>query len=350
MWKHKSLFRCILGIVAFSILTVVFFMLENHTDSLNLGSMIDALWYAVATFLGIGYADITQLTLCGKLVDICIILLGICFLGVIIGKITHAFTQQFEKRKLGYMGTKFEDHVIIIGWNSFSNDVAVQLLNADQKIAVLTDQKEDVEMIYQNFDHKNMFVYFTNLNNYEALNSLNIQKSKTVLINFGNDSDKLIAILNIKKLYENTQFVVLLDNADLKETFFSAGVTYVLSKDEIVSRMLASYIFEPAVADFTSDLITSAAHDESSDYDIQQYRVKNGNPYLQSKFGDMFYDLKKQYNIIAIGLNKTKKNGKKLIKIPKDDETIELNDEVLVIANGHTEIVMHELFNVCEGI
>ena len=178
---------------------------------------------------------------------------------------------------------------------------------------------------------------------------LNAEKANVIFINSGSDSDKLITILNIKKIYTDIEFVVILENSELKDTFVSAGVTYVLSKNEIASKLVASYIFEPAVADFTKDLITSTSNEQENEqeYDIQQYRITNQNPYLGAKYGTLFSELKSKYNIIAIGLNKGRTKG--LLKAPSDDERIEENDDVIVIANGANEKYMRDTFLVCEG-
>lgn len=338
-------------LVGFILLSVVFFFVENQCgNELQMSSVVDAFWCSIASFFAIGYGDIIILSFWGKILYIGFILLGICFLGVIIGKVAGLFMEQFEKRKLGYMGTSFKNHIIIIGWDSFAEDVVLQLVNADRKVAVMTDKKDDIDLIYQRFDRKKVFVGFSDLSNYNSLETLNAQDAKTIFLNNGNDSDKLISILNIRKICTKSEFVVLLDSRELKETFKSAGVRYVLSKNEVASRILASYIFEPAVADFTCDLITSAGHDDESDYDIQQYEVVKDNPFLGKSYGDLFKNLKEEHNIIAIGLNKQGKDGRGLLKVPNDFETIEVGDDVIVIANGDTEIIMQRIFKTNEGI
>ena len=244
------------------------------------------------------------------------------------------------------MGTDFKNHIIVIGWDAFSADVVRQIVKADNRAAVLVDSKDDIDKIYQNFKPKQVFACFSDIKNYESLKLLNIEKAKSVFINNGEDADKLIGILNIKRSYPDISIVVLLDNTELKDPFLSAGVTFVLSKNEIASKILANYIFEPAVADFTKDLITST--DDSSEYDLQQYKVGADNPFLDAKYGVMFGELKDNYNIVAIGLNKHDERG--LIKVPQNEEIIELGDDVIVIANGVTEKIIKKLFKVSEGV
>ena len=346
--KRKYALIVIIGIIFYTLLSVVFYNIEKQSTDLAFSTVFDAIWYSVAAFFAIGYGDISILSIWGRIIGITFILLGICFLGLIIGNITNIITKKLERRRLGHMGTNFENHIIILGWDSFSADVATQLVKADNKVAVITKNKDDVELIYQCFRSRDMFACFADVKNYEALELVNASNAKAIFLNNGCDSDKLISIINIRKLYPEIEFVVILDNSELKETFVSAGVTFVLSKNEIASKMLASYIFEPAVADFTQDLISST--DSESEYDIQQYRICDENPYINANYGDMFNELKQKYNIISIGLNKTNNNKTLLIKAPVDNEVVEKGDDVIVIANGAAEKIMKNLFKVNEGI
>ncbi|MEX1377016.1 MAG: NAD-binding protein [Eubacteriales bacterium] len=330
------------------LLSFILFYIENGViGSGGFNSIWDTLWYLLSAFFAIGYEDIIGLTILGKIIDVGVVIAGLCFLGLIIGNITNIITERSEKRKLGFMGTKFTNHIIIIGWDKFAEDVATQLIGAGKKIAVMTVNRDNIDLIYQKFDKKDAFVCFSEINKYLSLELLNIYQSQVIFLNYGDDSEKLVEILNIKKQYVDAKFVVILDNPDLKDTFVSAGVTYVMSKNEIASKLVASYIFEPAVADYEKDLLSSAVSE--SEYDIQQYKVITGNPFINRKYGDMFAELKNNYNIIAIGLNKKTENDMQLIKSPKDDILVNVEDDVIVIANGATEKIMQKIFKVSEG-
>ncbi len=347
---YKILFSLLL-VVCFGILACLFFSLEGQNSGIpHMQSIADAIWYSVAAFLSVSYSDIIILSFWGKLVGLSFILFGIGFLGFIIGGATNIITKHFEKRKLGHMGTHFKNHIIIIGWDSFAREVAVQLTKAERRLAVLTDSRDDIDTIYQKFGKREMFVCFADDEAPESLDLVAAKDASAIFLNRGSDTNKLVSIINIKRVYPDTHLIVLLENPKLKATFVSAGVTYVLSKDEIASRLLASYIFEPAVADYASDLIASAGHDNSAEYDIQQYRVCKSNPYLDRKYGELFKDLKEKHNIVAIGLNKAGEAGSTLMKLPDDDVAISLGDDIIVIANGVTEGVLQDLFKVCEGI
>ena len=335
-------------LLLYLVLSFTLYYLETGPKgSGGFGSVWEVLWYLMSAFFAIGYEDIIGLTILGKIIDFGVVVAGLCFLGLIVGNITNIITERFEKRKLGFMGTKFTNHIIIIGWDSFAEDVATQLIGAGKKIAIMTANKDNIDLIYQKFDKKDVFVCFSEINKYFSLELLNIDQAQVLFLNYGDDSEKLVEILNIKKQYSGAKFVVILENPDLKDTFVSAGVTYVMSKNEIASKLVASYIFEPAVADYEKDLLSSAVNDR--EYDIQQYKIVADNPFAKKSYGEMFNELKKSYNIIAIGLNKKTGNENQLLKSPDDDILVGVDDDVIVIANGTTEKIMQKLFKVTEG-
>jgi len=351
MKKYVKTFQILAVFLIFVALTVAFFVLENRNANIpHMETLKDAALYSLAAFLSSSYGDLVVLSFWGKVVGVTFILFGICFLGLIIGGASNLIAKQFEKRKLGYMGTKFKNHIVIIGWDSFSEDVTIQLVKADRKVAVLTNNKDDVDAIYRQFNGKNVFVCFSGENQPDTHALLNTQNAAAVFLNNGSDTDKLISIISMRQTFPHVQLIVLLENAKLKSTFICAGVTYVLSKDEIAAKLFASYIFEPAVADFTCDLIASATHADEAQYDIQQYRVSKTNPYINTQYGTLFRELKEKYNILPIGLNKSQHSDRGLIKLPSDKETVELGDDIIVIVNGKTECELQALFKCSEGI
>ncbi|MBN2853149.1 MAG: ion transporter, partial [Clostridia bacterium] len=330
----KYIFIILFGGSLYFILVTVLVSLERNAEGSSIKNFTDAIWYSLVTISTVGYGDYTPVSTGGRIIGVVFILFAIAALGLIIGEMTNFFQRLSEKRRLGMLGTSFENHTIILGWDSFSENVAIQLLNADKKVAIMTDEKNDVDLIYQEFSSKDVFVCFSDLKNYKSMELVNLKKAKTVFLNNGTDSDKLISILNIKKLCPTVGYVVILDDFNLRETFINAGVTYVLSKNEIASRLVASYIFEPAVAEFTKDLITSTNNE--NEYDIQQYIVHRNNPYAEREYGYIFSELKEKFNVIVIGIQKNNEKGARLIKFPDDSEIVEAGDYLIVVANGST--------------
>jgi voltage-gated potassium channel len=268
--------------------------------------------------------------------------------GISISKLTDALINIREKRKMGLFGNKFSNHILIIGWDDFSRAIVDQLINAGNRVAIVTCQKNDLDLIHDSYDDKKVFVLFADLNKLENLKKANIQSASIIFINLENDTEKLVYILNLKKYFGSLKFLITLDNGNLKDTFHSAGVDYVLSKNELAAKLIASYIFEPDVARFSADLLSSSKNE--NDFDLQQYRVTTGNPFFNESYGKAFFTIKEQYDSILIGLSKKRQDNYELLKNPPDETVIEFGDYLIVITNGRSEKLLSQSFGIQEGI
>lgn len=244
----------------------------------------------------------------------------------------------------------FSNHIVIIGWDEFARAVTEQLINANKRIFVITEDERHIEAINENYDQEQLRVMCCDFTNFTKIKKSNIENCMVCLINLPTDTDKLVYVVNLRKTFGNVEIVVSINNAYLRESFHNAGVRYPLSKDEIAAKMVSSYLFEREVAEYCDNLLESARCDE--DVDIQQLKVIETNPFLNKTCGTAFKKIKQDYNGILIGISKVsqRNNGKrKLIKNPADHVKIELNDYLIVIISGKYEGMISDAFGVEEG-
>ncbi len=286
-------------------------------------------------------------TVGGKILGSILVLSSIALMGALISQFTNKFRQLMENKKLGYLGTKMTEHCVIIGWDAFAMNVSKWILESNKKVAIVTDNKNDIDLIYNKFGEKNIFVLFSEYSNIDNYELLNIKKSSSVFINFHDDSETLVRLLNIKKVYPDLNYIVSLNNSELKGTFQSAGVTFSISNSEVASKLVASYNFEPDVAFFTEDIMSSATHED--DHDLTEYMVNAKNPYLNKQYFDTFIELKKSYNAILMGLSRKEDTGYKLYKNPKSDMTILENDYLIILVDGKSKSELESKFKQHEG-
>lgn len=324
---------------------LVFF--ENSSQESPIRDFFDALWYSIVTLTTVGYGDMYPHTSGGKLIGTIFILGSFSIFGFLIGQISNYMAERLEERKLGFQGTNFTNHAVIIGWNNIGYEVLEQLIGVGKKAAIVTNRRDDIDLIRESYSDKQVFTLLADYNKMEMLEKVNISKSAVVYVNFDDDTEKLVHILNIKKFYNDLKFIVTLDNSNLKNTFLSAGVTYTISKNEISSKLLASYIFEPDVARYSEDILSFAESDD--DYDIKEYRVNDENPFVGMKYNDVFLQLKKESNVILIGLSKVNDGERNLIKNPDYDIIIESGDYLIMIMNGGASVTIESVFKTEEG-
>ncbi len=331
------------GVFLYLALIYIIALVEKSDENANIHSITDALWYAVVTLTTVGYGDFYPVTTVGKILGLFIILGSLGILGYLIGEITYRINNYMEKKKSGYFGTKFENHYVIIGWSSFARQVADQIYNAGHNIALVTNSKNDLELFNDLYENDNSFALFADYKNMQAYSKVNITNSKAVFINFIEDTDTLVFVLNIKKEFPDLNIIINCTNPELKETLENTGVKHVVARHEVASRMVASYLFEPHVAEYASDLISTSI--DEYDQDIQQFKVINGNPYIGKTYFESFVQMKKDLNIILIGLVV---DGK-LIKDPANDQIIAEDNYLILISRGNDKVKLEKTFGIKEG-
>lgn len=307
-------------------MVLLVFQVESNFDGGNIKSIADAYWYSLVTLTTVGYGDFYPVTFWGRLYGMLFVIASFGIIGFLFSQVSFLVKDFRFKKKQGYFGTDMENHCVLIGWKSQTKEIAEGILNANEQLVIVTDKKDDVDYIKRIFPQKNCFCLYTEINNYKNLEKINIEKAKRVYLDFEDDTQALVYAVNVKKNFSNVKFVVALNNPDLKESFNYLGDNYIISKEEIVSRFAASYIFEPYAAMITEDLMTTTT--EEGNLDFHQYKISPNSKYIGEDYSVAFTEFKAQYNAILVGIardEKIYKNPKAMV-LQKDDYFIFIGD------------------------
>jgi len=348
MKKYKTYLFIIIGLIVYTSVNYIIYLSEKDVVGSNINSFSDTFWYSIITLTTIGYGDKFPITTIGRLFSLIYILGSVGVVGYVISQISNKISKMIEDKRLGLGGTKFEQHTVIINYNTFARQIIDEIVNAGKKVAIVTNSKDDVDLIYRSFSKENVFILYHDFVDIDAFEKVNISNSISVLINFEDDTENLINLISLKSKFSDLNFVISLNNSTLKETFNSLGVTFTLSKNEVASKLIASYVFEPEVAKFTEGLMSSAVHED--DLGLMQYKVISENYYLNKPYKETFLDLKNEFNLILIGISKYANGHYNLIKNPDEEVSIELNDYLIVMGNPQSQTNIFKKFKVEEGI
>jgi voltage-gated potassium channel len=344
--SSRSVLQVIAAIAFFIILLSVIRYVEKDAEGSSIKTLFDAFWYSIVTLTTVGYGDSYPVTVTGKMISLVLILFSLGVLSYVIGQISSKIQQYMENKKLGQFGTDLSNHVILVGWNDFGKLIADEIHRAGQKLAIITDNKNDVDIIHKLYD-ENVFVYFGEVTSIEAVEKSNIANSVSLFINLSDDSKALVYLINLRKNFKGVNVVAYLSNTELKDTFYSAGATYVIPEKDISSKLIASFVFEPDVAKYTEDLLTTS--DSSDGFDMFEFKMVDGNPFLGNNCMEVFIKLKKDHNAVLLGISKKKGSTYQLIKNPGENDKIEFGDYLIIVADGNTKKDIEQLFSVHEG-
>lgn len=321
---------------------------ESGASDANIESVVQGMWFSVVTLTTVGYGDYYPVTPAGRVIGAAFILASLGLVGYFVGRITEHIQNFRERRRMGLQGTEFRDHVVIIGWDAFARLVTQQMLHTRTRVAVVTDQRDQLDLIHEEYSPEQVFVLFAALDNVEILDKVNLDTAHLVFVNAGSDTDRLIRVLNIRGRYPDARFLVVLESPELRVTFENAGVNHILSKTEVTAKLTASHIFEADVAAFENDLITTGR--DAEDHDILQYRISEKCPLRDQVYGEVFQTLKRRFNAVPIGLARgADQHGRQLLKLPPDDTLLRVGDYLIVILATGSRPALAEYLGVEPG-
>jgi voltage-gated potassium channel len=303
-------------------------------DAANIQDVGDTVWYALVTLTTVGYGDYYPVSTPGQIVGALFVLSSLGVLGLLIGKIADLFTSYRERRRLGHHGTDWTGHIVIFGWNASTQRIVEQIRVLGRQIVIVTPERDPIDDIHERFSD-DVFPLYAEVDDANLLERVNLSRADRALLNIESDTDTLIYLLNLRKDFPDVEFVVAVQNEELRETFQNAGVAKVVSSTTNAANLIASVIFEPDVALFAQDLITTARED--GDYDLQQYKIRPGSPAAGRSYGDLFRALYEKRRVIPIGVSRPPGGDDaepELVKLPPDDLALEAGDVLIVIASG----------------
>jgi voltage-gated potassium channel len=337
------------AVAVYGVLLGLLLYFERGADTANVRTFGEALWWSVVTLTTVGYGDYSPVTVGGRVISVVFLIGSVGLIGFLIGRLTSFLTTLQENKRLGYKGCRFTSHIVILGWDPFAQSVTNQLVRADIPVAVVTSDRSVVDLIRENYSRRDVYVLLSDFTSMEMMAKANINHSAMVFINLPDDSAKLVQLLNCRRYYDDSvPYAVIPENPELHDTYEAGGAALVLSKNDIASQIIASYIFEPEVAAYTEDLMTSAG--VGTDYDFQEYRVEDDNPHIGDAYNDLYFTVKERYDAILIGLARTEDGKRTLYKNPDDPAlTVAKGDYLIFILSGKSAERIKTAFKTTEG-
>jgi voltage-gated potassium channel len=324
------------------------FTAENNSEKGNINSMGDALWFSLVTLSTVGYGDHFPVTIWGKVCSVVLMVGSLGLAGYVFGYVSNAIKVYMENKKLGAYGTNFSDHIIIFGYDGYANQVIDQVIDTDHQVAIVSNKKSDIELIHEHYgDNNKVFAMFMDYSHLESLEKVNVKGARTIFVNFEDDTETLVYFLNIKGYCPTKEIVVTIYNSSLKSTFINAGVTYIVCKNEISSKLVASFMFEPDVAQLTEDIMSTAI--DEFDFDMIEIVVNAQNPLLNSNCFDAFMKIKTEYDAVLLGISKLVDGKWQLTKNPNKDVVIDKGDYLIMMVNGSSKMKVLNVFKEIEG-
>jgi voltage-gated potassium channel len=97
--ERRALFGCVVILIGTTLVTAsLMHLAERHVQPDKLGTIPDAMWWAIVTLGTIGYGDVVPMTPVGKLIAAATIFCGFVMVALPVGIIANAFSEMIHRR------------------------------------------------------------------------------------------------------------------------------------------------------------------------------------------------------------------------------------------------------------
>jgi voltage-gated potassium channel len=97
--ERRALFGCVVALLGATLMAgAVMHLVEGRIQPDKLGTIPDAMWWAIVTLGTIGYGDVVPVTALGKMVASVTMVLGLVMIALPVGIIANAFNEQIHRR------------------------------------------------------------------------------------------------------------------------------------------------------------------------------------------------------------------------------------------------------------
>ena len=97
--ERRALFGCVVILIGTTLVTAtMMYLAERHVQPDKLGTVPDAMWWAIVTLGTIGYGDVVPVTAAGKAIAAVTIFCGLVMVALPVGIIATAFSEMIHRR------------------------------------------------------------------------------------------------------------------------------------------------------------------------------------------------------------------------------------------------------------
>jgi len=180
-----KVFLAIFSVMTFGAAVVFYF--EKDQSAKHFDTIFDAIWWALVTMTTVGYGDMVPVTLGGRIAGAFIMFSGVALVSMFTATISSIYVARKIREGKGLEKINFEDHIVICGWNEYSESLLESLLsltNKDSLKIVLINELSEDDINNVMFKHKSMEIKYVrgDFTSENILDLANVREANTVLI------------------------------------------------------------------------------------------------------------------------------------------------------------------------
>jgi voltage-gated potassium channel len=228
-----------------------------------------AVWWGLVTLTTVGYGDVVPVTLPGRVLATCLMVIGFLSLSLVTATVASVFIERKFRQERGLEPVKTTEHILILGWPEDAEALMDHLLKRlPLTIPVVLINRvppEQMDAIKERYPQNAIFYLRGDYSREETLLKANIQEAIKAIILADRqpgetaaqvDQRTLFTALTLKAIHPKIRIMAELLRPENRSYLERAGAEEVLIRGQYDSPLLAGAIASPALFRIYTSLLT----------------------------------------------------------------------------------------------
>lgn len=259
-------------------------------------TFIEALYFTVITMTTIGYGEIHEMSVAGRIFTIFISVGGIGSLFYVLSVIMENLViMQLEnirgKRKIMKQIDKLSGHVVLVGFGRVGQLAARELIKSNKEFVAIDDDFHEEDVLGE----KNLLSVTGDATEDDTLIRAGIERAHGVIVTTANSATNVFVVLSAKVLNPNLYIVARADEQSAVEKLKKAGADQVVNPYYIGGQRLAHIMINPNVISFFETSFGAAASIK-----IENIILPDDSPWVNKTLMEIDFRQKFGVSVLAV--------------------------------------------------